>query len=282
MTGGVTIASLGIESLMVERYHRGKGKKKLLSSHQKSWVWGRNLILETLRAARWPIVGLHLSESLPSDQLESTRRRAEELQIPVMIESSERLQQRCHSREHQGYLAKMGPYCYVDGETVLRDRLDCSLFAILDSIQDPYNFGAIIRSANVMGIDALFVGREGQVKVTSLVARASAGAVNHVKLAQVDDLTVLVEKLKEIDVEVVCSTHDAEHTLFEQDMKRPTAIVIGNEGDGIRDELSDACDTRVRIIQSGEVECLNAAVAAGILFYEAARQRYCGGESCSK
>ena len=163
---------------MVERYRRGKGKKKLLGSHQRCWVWGRNAVKETLRAGRWSIHELYLADRLPPEELESARELALRSEIAVSVESGDALTRRCRSAEHQGYLAKMPPYPYEDAESLLRRRPSHALYAILDSIQDPHNFGAIIRSADVLHVDGIFVGQTRQVEVTSLVARSSAGAVS--------------------------------------------------------------------------------------------------------
>ena len=258
---------------MVERYRRGKGKQKLLGNHQKCWIWGRNVVVETLKAGRWPILELCLANRLAPDALQSVQQLADAASIPVSLESNESLTQRCRSKEHQGYLAKMPPYPYADPRTILADQNSRPLYCILDSIQDPYNFGAIIRSANVMGIDAMFVSRSGQVEVTSLVARASAGAVNYLPIAAVADLVELATDLHSREVQVVAATSTAERTVFEHDFQQSTAIVVGNEGTGIHAELLRVCDHRVAIPQFGEIDSLNAAVSAGILFYEACRQR---------
>lgn len=258
---------------MVERYRRGKGKKKLLGSHQQCWVWGRNAVTETLRAGRWPIHELHLANHLPPVELESTRELALHLEVPVSVESADALTRRCRSAEHQGYLAKMPPYPYEDAAELLRQRPSRPLYAVLDSIQDPYNFGAIIRSADVLGVDGVFIGQTRQVEVTSLVARSSAGAVNHVSIAKVPDLVELVERLRGLSIHVVAASEKGATTLSECDFLQPMALIIGNEGTGITDELLGRCDQRVCIPQSGHVAALNAAVSAGILFYEVCRQR---------
>ncbi len=258
---------------MVERYRRGKRKQKLLGNHQKCWIWGRNVVVETLKAGRWPILELCLADRLAPDALQAARKLADAADIPVSLESIESLTQRCRSKEHQGYLAKMPPYSYADPQPILSAQNSRPLYCLLDSIQDPYNFGAIIRSANVMGVDAMFVSRHGQAEVTSLVARASAGAVSHIPIAEVTDLVELATDLRGHDVQVVAATQTAERAVFDYDFRQPTAIVVGNEGSGIREELLRVCDHRVAIPQFGEIDSLNAAVSAGILFYEACRQR---------
>ena len=258
---------------MVERSQRGKGKQKLLGSHQKCWIWGKHVVLETLRCGKWLPLQLHLSDQLSTDQTHETIRLAERLSVPVKVESANRLKQLCKSSEHQGYLAKMPPYPYDDADELLSTRRDQPFYVVLDSIQDPYNFGAILRCADVMGVDAVFVHEKQQVDVTSLVTRTSAGAVNHVFLSRVPDLCELVRRLQSLKIEVVAAHEKAEKNVSECDLHGPMAIVIGNEGTGIDDDLLNLCDQQVTIPQYGHVESLNAAVSTGILLYEVRRQR---------
>lgn len=260
---------------MVERYRRRKGPASLLGNHQKCWLWGRHVVLETLRAARWPMLELFVDDDLSPAEIG--------LAYDLMMRgkrcdmtrcSAERLTDLCHSREHQGYLAKMAPFPYDRIDDVLAIANTPPLFAILDGLQDPHNFGAVIRSAHVLGVDALFVPIRGQVEVTAQVARSSAGAVNYLRIAQADDLVALVGQLQTRGVRVIGTSQNAARPVFECDLSCGAAIVIGNEGSGIRDELLSACDELVTIPQFGAIESLNAAVSAGILFYEAQRQRH--------
>lgn len=258
---------------MVERYRRRKGKPALLGSHQKCWLWGRHVVTETLRAARWPVLELHLSDRLPDEDLAFANEWTRSNDVTLSVEPFERLTQLCHSREHQGFLAKMGEFPYAAAEHVLAQAKPRLLFAILDGIQDPHNFGAVIRSAHVLGVDALFVPTRGQVEVTALVARSSAGAVNHIPIAQADDLVALINQMRSRSLRVIGTSQRGTRAISDCDLTRGVAIVVGNEGTGIRDELLAVCDELVTIPQFGVVESLNAAVSAGILFYEAQRQR---------
>lgn len=258
---------------MVERSRRGKGKRKLLGSHQKCWLWGRHVVTETLRGGKWPPLELYLARTLPSAERDHTVQSAEALDVPVRIESAERLQQLCHSGEHQGYLARMPEFPYDDARELLDRRGERPLYLVLDGLQDPYNLGAIVRSAEVFGADGLFLRGDGQVGVTSLVARASAGAVNHVAIARVDDLAAHVGRMKDRGVRLVAALPSAGTRLFDCDLSRSAAIVIGNEGAGVSGELHRLCDEAVCIPHSGRIGSLNAAVAAGIVLYESARQR---------
>lgn len=258
---------------MVERYRRRKLSRALLGSHQKCWLWGRHVVLETLRADRWPVLELHLSDRVSAEDRAFAARWAHSRDSVVVIEPFERLTQLCHSREHQGFLAKMAPFPYDRLDEVLLTAKAPPLFAILDGLQDPHNFGAVIRSAHVLGVDALLVPTQGQVEVTALVARSSAGAVNFVRIAQADDLVSLVAALHSRGVRVVGTSQRATQPIFASDLTGPTAVVIGNESAGIRNELLAVCNDLVTIPQFGVIESLNAAVSAGILFYEAQRQR---------
>jgi 23S rRNA (guanosine2251-2'-O)-methyltransferase len=230
-------------------------------------------VLETLHAGRWPVLELRLSENLAPDELDHATRLAERLDIPVLIEPAASLTRTARSPEHQGYLAKMPPFPYERAEDLLRENPASGFYVVLDAVQDPYNFGAILRSADAFGVDGIFVGRSSQSQVTSLVVRASSGAVNHSRLAQVDDLAGLLERLRQAGVSLVGTAPQAKHDISNCDFCRPIAIVLGNEAIGIRPELLALCDVRVSIRQRGHVGSLNAAVSAGIVFYEVLRQR---------
>ncbi len=258
---------------MVERYRRGKGKKRLLGSHQKCWIWGRNVVLETLRAGRWSIIELHLSDRLSISDLAYARSLAKTSETKVIVEPPENLRRLCHSAEHQGYLAKMPPFPYADAQQVLAQRSGQPLYVLLDSLQDPHNFGAVVRCTDGMGVDGVFVSMHGQAPVTSLVARTSAGSVNHVPIARVDDLLALAAQLKESGVQVVGTNPESSLPPDRCDLTLPTAIVIGSEGKGAQRSLLDMCDVEVGIRLFGHVASLNAVVSAGILLYEARRQR---------
>jgi 23S rRNA (guanosine2251-2'-O)-methyltransferase len=231
------------------------------------------VVLETLHAGRWPILELHLSESLAADELDHAARLADRLEIPVTVESSSNLTRLARSDEHQGYLAKMPPYPYENADDLLRDRPKESFYVLLDAVQDPFNFGAILRSADAFGVDAVFVGRANQSDVTSLVVRASSGAVNHVRLAQADDLAGFIGRLQQEGVTVIGTTPQAKQDVSNRDLCGAVAIVLGNEAIGIRPEILALCNDRASIRQRGHVGSLNAAVSAGILFYEVQRQR---------
>ena len=258
---------------MVERYRRAKRKLRLLGNHQKCWIWGRNTVTETIAAGKWPMLELRLSDALSPADIDHWRSLASERQTPVFVEPPDVLRKLCRSGEHQGFLAKMTEFPYDTADDLLARRPPRPFYAILDSIQDPYNFGAILRSADALGVDGVIIGRDKQVGVTSLVARASAGAVNHVPLFQVVDLADFLRTLANEGIAVWIASHSAQRPAHECDFSQSSAVIIGNEGRGVREELLQLTDRRVTIPQYGRVASLNVATAASLLFYEAARQR---------
>ena len=229
--------------------------------------------METLKAGFWPMWELHLSEELNEDQKGQAEERANQLSIPVSFVSTKDLTQKCRASDHQGMIAKMAPFPYSPAEEIIARRTSSPLYIILDRIQDPYNFGAIIRSAEILGAQGIFTGTDEQCEVTSLVCRTSAGAVNRIPIAEVSDLPTLCRELKDSGISVVGTAMHAPDILSNHDFHQPTAIVVGNEGTGINDELIEVCSHLVRIPQKGETESLNVAISAGILLYEASRQR---------
>jgi 23S rRNA (guanosine2251-2'-O)-methyltransferase len=258
---------------VVRPVKRKKKESGLMGSHQRCWIWGRMSVVETLRAGRWPILELHLSKEMAAEEMHAATRLADRLNLPVSFQTSDVLTRLCRSEDHQGYLAKMPPFPYDDAEEVLGRRRDPAFYLVLDAVQDPFNFGAIIRSADALGVDAIFVAAAQQADVTSLVVRSSAGAVNYMPLARVADLLPWLARLKQAGTAIVGSSPRAKRDISQCDFRRAVAVVLGNEAVGIRPEILSLCDERVLIRQRGHVGSLNAAVSAGILCYEVARQR---------
>ena len=240
-----------------------------MGGHQRCWVWGRHAVREILQAGRWPILELMLADSFPDD----LRNEFQSLADSFSVESSKRLSQLCGVKNHQGVIAKMPPFPYDRAEDVLRSAPENPLFVMLDRIQDSYNFGAILRSAEVLGVDGVFIGEAHQAEDNSLVARTSGGAVNYVQIAQVPDLTAWTRTLREHGHHIVAANEKADQSPANWNFRAATTLIIGNEGEGVSPQLFELCDGSVAIPQCGQVGSLNAAVAAGILLYEARRQR---------
>ena len=247
-------------------------KSKLLGNHQKSWIWGRHVVLETLRAGRWIPVEIRAGESLDVKVRDELEAFARDHNVPIGTDSDTRLKELCKADDHQGCLARMPAFPYVDADEVLNAATGTPAFALIAGVQDPHNLGAILRSAEVFGLDAVFLAATGQVGITSLVARTSVGAVNHLPIARVDVAT-LIDNLQSQEITVAATTPDGGEPIDQVDFNKPTAIVIGGESTGLPAEILGRCEAHVSIPQHGSLDSLNAAVAAGVVFYEIARQR---------
>jgi len=250
----------------------GKKIQKIAGNHQKCWLWGRHVVTEAVRAGRWLPTRIILDEELSEAEKHSFGELCNKRDISVEYKTSARLKQLCKSSEHQGYLARMPEFSYEKFEQSL-SKLKEPLILILDRLQDPFNFGAMLRSAEVLGADAVLIGTQEQVGVTTAVARSSAGAVNYLPVMQVENLSQAVMKLREIDFKVIGTSLEESQSLSETDLTGPVAIVIGNESRGVAAELLELCTDRIKIPQQGRLDSLNAAVATGVIMYEASLQR---------
>ena len=259
---------------MVGSRRRNSRPKTLLGGHQKSWIRGRNAIVEILRSARWIPVELVLAKSADDDFIDEITRLAERIGLPVKYDATDRLTQLCGARDHQGVIAQMPPYQYASADDAIRTATSPAMFLVLDGLQDPFNLGAICRVACCFGVDAVFIGEQSQCGITSQVVRSSAGAINHLTIAQVPELSALLAQLKAAGTTIVATSPNADRSIEATDFSVSTAIVIGNEGRGVRDEILAACDLLTAIPQATSFDSLNAAVSAGILFYEIHRQRH--------
>jgi len=261
---------------MVGGKRRKSTSKQLLGSHQKSWLYGRHAVLETLRAGKWRPLEVWVASDLEPDVRAEVSDAAEKLQSQIIETDAGTMTRRCGGLAHQGLMAQMPPFPYADLQAVLDAGTDAALFLVLDGVQDPFNFGAILRSADVFGATGVIVATTKQSEVTVQVARSSAGAVNYVPIAQAVDLEALLRDLRQRGVRTIAASGRATQAVADVDLAQSCALVIGNEGAGVRAEVLAACDVEVRIPQSGHVDSLNAAVAAGILCYEVRRQRKTG------
>ena len=258
---------------MVDSSRRRSSRRDVLTNHNRCWIWGRHVVLETLRAGRWPILELLIGDRAGDVLWDEAVRLAQQHGLVAIAMDDATLTKACHSGEHQGMAARMAPFPYASFEQLLNGLPTDAMLVVLDRLQDPFNFGAIVRSASTLGLDGIVVGQKEQVDVNSLVARCSAGAVNYIAIASTDDLVQTVDALRERGFQIVAASEKADTSLPEANFCQPTVAIIGNEGRGIRPELLARCDRSLSIPMSGPVGSLNAAVAAGILFYEMRRQR---------
>ncbi|MFY9256940.1 MAG: 23S rRNA (guanosine(2251)-2'-O)-methyltransferase RlmB [Fuerstiella sp.] len=269
--------------------NRKSRRRQLQASHQKNWLTGRYAILETMKAGRWPVDELFVAEDefakdkSISDQIETL---ADAADVRVYFESSDRIAELCHSTHHQGVAARMGPFPYESLQW-LQNFLTTSaatadavgtlpLVVVCDRIQDTFNFGAILRCCDAMQVAAVLIGDSEQATVTPQVSRSSAGAVNHVPIVLCEDLNLAVGMLKASGLLIAAASEKATEPAWAVSLKAPTALIVGSESDGVSANLLALCDAALQIPMLGQVESLNAAVAAGIMLYEIRRQQHSG------
>lgn len=252
---------------------RRNRRRQLDVSHQKNWLTGLHPVRETLTAARWPIARLVVNAW--ADGVAELQTLAETNNVPVECVSAERLEELCHARHHQGVAAQMAafPYRSLDWLTTLVEGNSPRTIVICDRIQDAFNFGAILRCAAALNVDAMIIGESEQVGVSPQVARSSAGAVNHMEIVRTDDLANAVTLLANAGISLAAASEKATAAAWEEEIPERVALVIGNEAAGIDSSILEACNVALRIPISEHVDSLNAAVAAGILLYEIQRQR---------
>ena len=256
-------------------YKKPSGSKsaaKPLGNHQTSWIWGRHLVHETLQSRTWPILELWLADDLPDSDVATIRQLADAAAVSVHQAARHTLVSRCRGEDHQGFAARMAEFPYQTAEKALAKVARWPLTVALDRIQDPFNFGAMLRSAEIFDTAGIIIGTREQCGVTSQVARSSVGAVNRLPIARVPDLAAFLESVPATTA-IVSASEKASTIISDFDFCQPTLLVIGNEGRGISDEVARYCRASVRIPQQGTLNSLNAAAALAIICYEARRQQ---------
>lgn len=243
-------------------------------------VYGVNPVLEALRVRSDEVERLYITEGqLGSKAAAEILSRARDAGIRVERVTRERLASLAEGGVHQGVVAELRGFQYAELPDVLAAAEASGrppLIVVLDGIQDPHNLGAIIRSAHALGAHGVVIGKDRAVPVTGLVAKASAGAVEHCPIARVVNISRALEELKEAGVWVAAADVEATEPLWKARLDGPLAIVVGAEGAGVREGVLKHCDFRLRIPMAGQVGSLNASVSAAILLYEVARQRGMG------
>ena len=237
-------------------------------------IEGRNAVLEALRAGR-TIDRLHVQEGLKEGPVLTIIREARKQEIQVRYETKERMNQLSSTGKHQGVIAIGAAYSYAEVEDILKkaeEKGEPPFVILLDGIEDPYNLGAIIRTANQAGAHGVIIGKNRAVGLTASVARTSAGALNYTPVAKVTNLTRTMEELKEKGLWFVCADMGGT-VMYDLDLKGPIGLVIGNEGEGVSRLVRENCDFTAAIPMSGDIDSLNASVAAGVLAFEIVRQR---------
>lgn len=237
-------------------------------------IEGRNAVLEAFRSGR-TIDKLFVLERCQDGPVQSILREAKKQQTIVKFVRREKLDQLSETGRHQGVIAMAAAYAYSQVDDMLelaRERGEAPFLFLLDGIEDPHNLGAIIRTANLAGAHGVIIPRHRAVGLTAVAAKASAGALNYTPVAKVTNLTAEMERLKQQGLWFVCADMGGT-TMYELNLKGPIGLVIGNEGDGVSRLVRERCDMIASIPMKGQIDSLNASVAAGVLGFEIVRQR---------
>lgn len=244
---------------------------------QESKVEGRNAVLEAFRSGR-VVDKLFVLERCEDGPVRTILREAKKHDTMVRFVKKERLDQMSETGKHQGVIAVTAAYDYTEVEDILnkaREKGEAPFVVILDNIEDPHNLGAIIRTANLAGAHGVIIPKNRAVGLTATVARTSAGALNYTPVARVTNIARTIEELKKEGLWFVCADMGGT-SMYQLDLKGPMGLVIGNEGEGVSRVVKEKCDFVASIPMKGDIDSLNASVAAGVLAYEIVRQRLLG------
>ena len=242
--------------------------------YEEFTIEGRNAVIEALRAGK-PIDKIYILDGCQDGPITTIKREAKKGDTILKFVTRERLDQMSETGKHQGVIAYAAAYEYAEVEDILQkaaDKGEDPFVFLLDNIEDPHNLGAIIRTANQAGAHGVIIPKNRAVGLTAVVARTSAGALNYTPVAKVTNLAKTIEELKEKGMWFVCA--DMEGTrMYDLDLKGAIGLVIGSEGSGVGRLVREKCDMVASIPMKGDIDSLNASVAAGVLAYEIVRQR---------
>ena len=237
-------------------------------------IEGRNPVIEAYRSGK-TIDKLFVLDGCQDGPVKTITREARKQHTIISYVSKERLDQLSETHHHQGVIAIAAAYDYASVDDILakaREKGEAPFIFLLDGIEDPHNLGAIIRTANLAGAHGVIIPKHRAVGLTATVAKTSAGALNYTPVAKVANLGQTIDELKEKGIWFVCADMDGE-VMYRQNLTGPIGLVIGNEGYGVSRLVKEKCDFTTAIPMNGDIDSLNASVAAGVLAFEIVRQR---------
>lgn len=238
-------------------------------------IEGRNSVLELLESGK-DVNKIFVTRGEKHGSINKILAIAKEKRIIVVEKDKKQMDEMAQEQNYQGVIAIVPPFEYVEIDDILntaKERNEDPFVLILDGIEDPHNLGSIIRTAETAGVHGIIIPKRRAVSVNSTVNKTSAGAVEHMKIARVTNISDAIEELKKAGLWICGTAVDTNKFYYNQDLTGPLGIVIGNEGKGIGDKVKKNCDFLVKIPMKGKVQSLNAAVSTGIVVYEAVKQR---------
>ena len=238
-------------------------------------VEGRNSVLELLESGK-DINKIFVTKGERHGSINKIIAKARERKVIVVEKDKKQMNEIAQTENYQGIIALVPPFEYCEIEDILEEakrKKEDPFVLILDSIEDPHNLGSIIRTAETAGVHGIIIPKRRAASVNSTVNKVSAGAVEYMKIARVTNITDAINKLKEEGLWICGTDINTETYYYQQDLKGPIGVVIGNEGNGIGEKVKKNCDFLVKIPMKGKVTSLNASVSAGIIIYEIVEQR---------
>mgnify|MGYP000257340498 FL=1 len=238
-------------------------------------IEGRNSVLELLESGK-DVNKIFVTRGEKHGSINKILGIAKERKIIVVEKDKKQMDEMAQEENYQGVIAIVPPFEYVEISDILevaKERNEDPFVIVLDGIEDPHNLGSIIRTAETAGVHGIIIPKRRAAAVNSTVNKASAGAVEHMKIARVTNISDAIEELKKAGLWVCGTAVDTNKYYYNQDLTGPLAIVIGNEGKGIGEKVKKNCDFLVKIPMKGKVQSLNASVSTGIVVYEAVKQR---------
>ena len=238
-------------------------------------IEGRNAVIELLESGK-DINKLYISKGEKNGSINKIIAMAKERKIVIVEKDKIQMEKMAQTENHQGVIAIVPPFEYCEVEDILnyaKERNEAPFILILDGIEDTHNLGAIIRTAETAGVHGIIIPKRRSASVNSTVSKVACGAVEYMKIARVNNINDCINKLKDAGVWICGTAVDAKDYYFNQDLKGPLGIVIGNEGKGMSELVKKNCDFLVKIPVLGKVQSLNASVSTGIILFESVKQR---------
>lgn len=265
---------------MFERRHEERRKeiRRQEDREEKRFddqIEGRNSVLELLESGK-DINKIYVIRGEKHGSINKILGIAKERKIIVVEKDKRQMDEMAQEENYQGVIAIVSPFEYVEISDILdlaKEKNEDPFVLILDGIEDPHNLGSIIRTAETAGVHGIIIPKRRAASVNSTVNKTSAGAVEHMKIARVTNISDSIEELKKAGLWICGTDISAEKYYYNQDLTGPLGIVIGNEGKGISDKVKKNCDFNVKIPMRGKITSLNASVSTGIIVYEAVKQR---------
>lgn len=255
------------------------GGMEIIVDYEEYIIEGRNAITEAFRSGK-TVDKLYVLDGCHDGAVNTIKTLARKQDTIINYVTKERLDQMSSTGKHQGVIAHAAAYTYAEVEDILqaaKDKGEEPFLFVLDEIEDPHNLGAIIRTANLCGAHGVIIPKRRAAGLTATVVKASAGAVHYTPVAKVTNIAKTIEDLKNEGIWFVCADMEGE-VMYRQNLTGPIGLVIGNEGSGVSRLVKEKCDFTAAIPMKGDIDSLNASVAAGVLAYEIVRQRYEGNK----